>query len=60
MEMPKQTFHAMVKRHNGWIERDIARFPSVFDKEMFNRECDEYASAIMAGRSRIPAAKQEG
>jgi hypothetical protein len=50
MQMPKQTFYAMVNRHGGWIEGDIARFPSVAQKDAFNRECDEYASAVKEGR----------
>ncbi len=61
MQMPRKTFYAMVNRHGGWIEGDIARFPSVAQKDAFNRDCDDYASDVIESR-RNPAAlaKKEG
>ena len=58
MQIPKNTFYAMVKARGGWIERDIARFPTVAAKDAFNRDCDDYASGVMAGRrksAQVPA-----
>jgi hypothetical protein len=61
MQMPKNTFYKMVKARGGWIERDIARFPSVAAKDAFNRDCDDYASGVIESR-RKPATltKKEG
>ena len=48
--MPKNTFYKMVKARGGWIEGDIARFPTVAAKDGFNRDCDDYASGVIDGR----------
>ncbi len=53
MQMPRKTFYAMVNRHGGWIEGDIARFPNVAQKDAFNRECDDYASERKARRAEL-------
>lgn len=57
MQMPKNTFYAMVKARGGWIEGDIARFPSVAAKDGFNRDCDDYGGRVTASR-RKPAQVQ--
>jgi hypothetical protein len=54
VQIPKNTFYKMVKARGGWIEGDIARFPSVAAKDGFNRDCDDYASRAIDSR-RKPA-----
>lgn len=41
--MPYAHFKMAVKAHNGWIEGDVARFPTVYDKQQFERYCEAYA-----------------
>lgn len=53
MQMPANTFRAMVKKHGGWIEGEIARFPSVAAKDSFNRACNDYASERNARRAQL-------
>lgn len=63
MQMPKNTFYAMVKARGGWIEGDIARFPTVAAKDGFNRDCDDYASRVIDSRrkpAKTAAASVEG
>jgi hypothetical protein len=36
--MRYQDFKKLVQKHNGWIEGDAAHFPSVYDKQQFERE----------------------
>jgi predicted metal-dependent hydrolase len=31
-------FKRLVKKHHGWIENEVARFPTVYDKEQFEKE----------------------
>lgn len=38
--MTKQEFAKLAKRYGGWMEGDIARFPSVHQKTQFEDACD--------------------
>lgn len=31
-------FKRLVAKHHGWIENEVARFPTVYDKEQFEKE----------------------
>lgn len=35
----------LVRKHQGWMEGDTARFPSVYNKEQFEREWEYEATA---------------
>jgi hypothetical protein len=37
MTLNFKEFKAAVKKFNGWIEGDVARFPTVHDKECFEK-----------------------
>lgn len=39
--MSYKDFKAAVKKFGGWIERDMALFPSVHQKQQFERHCAE-------------------
>jgi len=41
--MTSKQLTALLKAHNGWWEGDIARFPSVWDKDQFEKA---YALAV--------------
>lgn len=36
--MPYSVFKKLVEKHKGWIEGDVARFPSPWHKEQFEKE----------------------
>ena len=36
--MAFRDFKKLVRKYRGWIEGDIARFPSVYLKEQFEKE----------------------
>jgi len=35
--MTKKQFAALARKFGGWMEGDIARFPSVYQKEQFEK-----------------------
>jgi hypothetical protein len=39
--MTKAQFAKLVKQFDGWMEGDIARFPSVYQKEQFERALEQ-------------------
>lgn len=50
--MNNREFKALVTKHKGWIEHGkeekIARFPSVFNKEQFEKECTLIEESALA------------
>ena len=36
--MTYKTFKALVKKHKGWIEGGVAYFPSVWNREQFEKD----------------------
>jgi hypothetical protein len=39
--MTYKEFQALVKKFGGWIDGDVARFPTPFALEQFNKAADE-------------------
>lgn len=37
--MSDKMFKNLVAIHKGWIEDNVARFPSVYNREMFEKAC---------------------
>jgi hypothetical protein len=39
--MNNKQFFALVKKFGGWVEGDIARFPTVYQKQQFEQAYEE-------------------